>query len=420
MTAFVLRPGSFEASILAARRRRVVLPAEFYGRLQGQARAAAFTVSKLSQVEQIAAVRRSLERDLAGGGDFEAWRERMLADPRFAHLSPAHLETVYRTNLQAHHATGRAASILANEKARPYLMYSAILDTRVRPEHAALHGTILPVGHPFWRTHFPPLGFNCRCQVIALSKRQAEARIAAAKARGKVVDVAPEGEFFDDGWGYDRLNGAPTAGPARAVRRRAVKAADAPTVSLADAEAARAAALARAIDEQSRWVLDQARPFASVGIEFASVVGPDGALRLRKRGQRHQVSFTDAESALVRGATLIHNHPSGAALSVPDFRYAAHVGAAEIIAVGQRGEVYRGAALLGLDALSYGLREVSKRVEAVVWSMIRGGTAARSEADYWHSHIVCAVAAARGMVRYEARGLPAMPSWVNQAISRCQ
>lgn len=220
MSIFQLAPGSFEDSIRAAQRRQAVLPAEFYGVLQGRARGNAFTVSRLAQLDQVQAIQDSLIEDLRNGGNFEAWRTRILAQPRFGHLSPAHLETIYRTNLRAHHAEGRAASILKHQDTHPFLMYSATLDTRVRPTHAALHGIILPVGHEFWKTHAPPLGMNCRCDLIALTKRQAERRIGAARDQGKVIDQPPPGNYADPGWDYDRLNGSPSEGVQRAVSRR--------------------------------------------------------------------------------------------------------------------------------------------------------------------------------------------------------
>lgn len=220
MTVFRLGPASFEDSIRAAQRRRVVLPEEFYGVLQGRARSDAFSVSRLAQLDQVQAVMDSLTEDLRNGGNFEAWRARVLTTPGLGHLTPAHLETIYRTNLQSHYAEGRAASILKHQNTHPFLMYSAILDTRVRPSHAALHGIILPVGHPFWRTHLPPLSFNCRCQVIALTRRQAERRIGAARDQGKVIDQPPPGNHADPGWDYDRLNGSASQGLERAVSRR--------------------------------------------------------------------------------------------------------------------------------------------------------------------------------------------------------
>ncbi len=57
------------------------------------------------------------------------------------------------------------------KRIRPYLRYVAILDGRTRPEHALWHNVCLPVDHPWWDTHAPPCGWNCRCTLQTLTER---------------------------------------------------------------------------------------------------------------------------------------------------------------------------------------------------------------------------------------------------------
>lgn len=45
----------------------------------------------------------------------------------------------------------------------PNLTYIAVRDHRTRPEHAKLHGTTLPINHPFWNKYSPPIDWGCRC-----------------------------------------------------------------------------------------------------------------------------------------------------------------------------------------------------------------------------------------------------------------
>lgn len=78
---------------------------------------------------------------------------------------------IFDTNLRTAHATGRFEAIERVKERRPYLRYVAVLDERTRPEHAAWHGTVLPVDHPWWSTHYPPNGWYCRCTVQSLSER---------------------------------------------------------------------------------------------------------------------------------------------------------------------------------------------------------------------------------------------------------
>lgn len=50
----------------------------------------------------------------------------------------------------------------------PFLMYETVGDDRVRPDHQTLEGITRRVDDPFWNTHYPPNGFNCRCIVRQL------------------------------------------------------------------------------------------------------------------------------------------------------------------------------------------------------------------------------------------------------------
>ena len=210
-------------SLRDALSRGVVLPETFYGDTIGHIRAASATVSGLASLDQVQAVIDSLRRAMEGGQTFAEWKRALLASGYDYGLPAWRMETIFRTNLQSWYAAGRAESIRRNQNAFPYLRYSAILDARVRPSHARLHGLILPVDHPFWKSHYPPSAYNCRCQVIPMTERAARSAIAKARDAGKVIDEVPAGvEAPDAGWDYDRLRaGAPLEGLERAVARKA-------------------------------------------------------------------------------------------------------------------------------------------------------------------------------------------------------
>lgn len=40
------------------------------------------------------------------------------------------------------------------------------MDERTRDSHRALNGIVRPVDDAFWKTYFPPNGWNCRCEAI--------------------------------------------------------------------------------------------------------------------------------------------------------------------------------------------------------------------------------------------------------------
>ncbi|MCX0338079.1 phage minor head protein, partial [Acinetobacter radioresistens] len=89
-------------------------------------------------------------------------------------LSEPYLKNVFRTNIQTAYSHGRWQQQQRNRDKRPYLMYSAIDDSRVRPSHLALNRIIRHIDDPFWLMYYPPWGFMCRCTVIALTEKQAE------------------------------------------------------------------------------------------------------------------------------------------------------------------------------------------------------------------------------------------------------
>lgn len=78
------------------------------------------------------------------------------------------LRTEYNQAIAASQATARWQEFQDNAKAMPFLQYQAVMDSNTRPDHQRLHGVIKRIDNPFWNTHFPPLGWGCRCEVIQL------------------------------------------------------------------------------------------------------------------------------------------------------------------------------------------------------------------------------------------------------------
>lgn len=76
-------------------------------------------------------------------------------------------KTIYQTNTSLAFAEGQMAALTAHRDTFPYWQYSATLDGRTRPEHAALDGKIFKVTD---RAFYPPIGFNCRCTAIPMTQ----------------------------------------------------------------------------------------------------------------------------------------------------------------------------------------------------------------------------------------------------------
>lgn len=164
----------------------------------------AFTVAKAMSEDLLRDIREAVDDAIANGTTLAQFRERLTpilqqkgwwgrqaaVDPltgeqRIVQLgSPRRLRTIFDVNLRTSYAAGRWEQVQRTKRARPYLRYVAVMDDRTREEHRAWHGTVLPVDDPWWDTHYPPNGWNCRCTVMQVSERDLE-------RNGWSVDEAP-------------------------------------------------------------------------------------------------------------------------------------------------------------------------------------------------------------------------------------
>lgn len=168
-----MQPISFLEAIRFAQSRKVVLPDEFYS-MDLKTRQLATTVSFLSSLEQMKTVISYANKALTNGSTFQDFKESV--ESSGIELSDGYLDLVFRQNVQTAYSVGRWQQQQRNKSKRPYLMYSAINDVRVRPTHLALNGVLRHIDDPFWLSHYPPWAFRCRCAVIALTEKQAEKR----------------------------------------------------------------------------------------------------------------------------------------------------------------------------------------------------------------------------------------------------
>lgn len=194
--------------------------------------AKAFTVAKAMRADVLQDIRQAVDEAIREGRTLEQFREALtptlqekgwwgrqtMIDPLTGEAveaqlgSPRRLETIFDTNMRTSYAAGRWERMERTREARPYLRYTATLDSRTRPEHAAWHGTILPMDDPWWDTHYPPCGWRCRCTVLQLSEEEARelggpgepppspTRRWRNPRSGEVVEV-PQG--IDPGFGYN-------------------------------------------------------------------------------------------------------------------------------------------------------------------------------------------------------------------------
>ena len=76
------------------------------------------------------------------------------------------LQTEYDTCIATATQSARWQEFKAQQGLFPYLRYQTAGDDSVRNEHRLLDGITKRVDDPFWRTYYPPNGWNCRCEAI--------------------------------------------------------------------------------------------------------------------------------------------------------------------------------------------------------------------------------------------------------------
>lgn len=160
----------------------------------GQEHAQAFTVAKATETELLGVFQKSINEANEKGEGIEAWKKRlepelkrlgwwgprMVSDPLGKDVaravdfsSPRRLKTIFDANMRSARAAGQWQRIQRAKRGMPYILYVRTVSTDARPEHVAFVGTILPVDHEFWRTHFPPNGWGCKCSVRSITAREA-------------------------------------------------------------------------------------------------------------------------------------------------------------------------------------------------------------------------------------------------------
>jgi len=158
------------------------LPTRAWTDLKEGAHARSFVVAGATTDALVCDFHRAIRSALENGTTLETFRrdfDEIVEKHGWSYKGGRNWRTriIFDTNMRMARAAGHWEQI---EQAREreasrgrtlYLRYSAVMDSRTRPEHRAWHGTVLPAGHPWWRTHYPPNGWGCRCTVVSLTER---------------------------------------------------------------------------------------------------------------------------------------------------------------------------------------------------------------------------------------------------------
>lgn len=107
------------------------------------------------------------------------------------------VEQYYTVTLKLARAAARRAREARTSSAFPYRSTTVVGDGRTDPRHLALEGIVLHRDHPFWRRYHPPLGMQCRCGTIMLTRGQFERRGLKITSE---MDLAERVATLPDDW----------------------------------------------------------------------------------------------------------------------------------------------------------------------------------------------------------------------------
>lgn len=201
-------------AVEAFKRRGLLTPSFSWQDIYGAEHGYQFTVAKMMRLDLLQLVYDQLQSVVDAGeslAQFERaltpklqdagwWGEQEVIDPttgepRVAQLgSPERLRLIYEVNLRQSYAAGRWERIERTKRVNPLIIYRTMRDERVRASHRAWDGLVLPVDHPFWRTHYPQNGWRCRCIAYGVNERGVE-RLERAGMR--IQREAPPIEYVE-------------------------------------------------------------------------------------------------------------------------------------------------------------------------------------------------------------------------------
>lgn len=196
-------------------RAKLNLPTQYWDDIWQEAHDRAFVVAGAMKADLLDDLRKAVDKAISTGTTLETFRKdfrQIVADRGWqgwtGEGTPGgfawRTKVIYETNLRSSYAAGRWAQLNDPDfqQLMPYWEYKhndSVLHPR--PLHLAWNGLTLPATHEFWKTHFPPNGWGCRCRVVARMAPKAGA--ATEPPEGwNVPDERGNLPGIDKGWAY--------------------------------------------------------------------------------------------------------------------------------------------------------------------------------------------------------------------------
>jgi SPP1 gp7 family putative phage head morphogenesis protein len=199
---------------------KLTIPSDTWSDFIGPIHAKAFTVAGATKVDIVNDFHKSILDNIKNGGTITSFRkdfDAIVAKYGWSYNGKRGWRTsvIYNTNKRSAYMAGRWEQLQRVKSRRPYLIYMTVGDSRVRKEHQKWRMLALHIADPFWKTHFPPNGWLCRCYVRSASKEDLE-EMGLSVGQVKESDLTTfdyedptTGEVFkklpgiDIGWDYN-------------------------------------------------------------------------------------------------------------------------------------------------------------------------------------------------------------------------
>ena len=149
--------GDFIKAFVYALTNKVKLPDDYKGKRQDDQKKQGSKISALVAARQAQQVFDQLKKS---GLDFAEFKKAVKSGLLDVDLTKEQRDKAIRTNAQVAYNRGRWTQ-QQQSSSITHLRYKTMEDAKVRPNHAAINNVTLPKDHPFWQTHYAPLGFNC-------------------------------------------------------------------------------------------------------------------------------------------------------------------------------------------------------------------------------------------------------------------
>jgi len=229
--AVLKRPFAEQVAFFRAKLGRL-LPTERWTDVWKEQHDRAFMVAGAQKADLLADLASAVDKAIAGGESIDAFRK------RFSGIVQRHgwtgyrgafdwrTRVIYATNLSTSYAAGRLAQL--RQGGFPFWVYRhSDSVAHPRPQHVAWDGLTLPAGHPFWKTHYPPSGWGCRCYVLGARDAKGARRLGGDPGKAlpggwdAIDPKTGEPPGIDRGWGY--MPGGTVSDTVRTMAKKTVQ-----------------------------------------------------------------------------------------------------------------------------------------------------------------------------------------------------